>query len=59
MIKKIFSKIFYIVLIILSLTILLTVGLFYLNENFKYYDVIIGYILWKFIPFISTPINIP
>ena len=104
MIQKIFSKIFYIVLILLSLTILnwlwyqpnvgdldnqqdvylydisyilsqprdsqiiffvswfiliVTVLLFYLYDNFRYYDVIIGYVIWKMIPFISSPINIP
>lgn len=104
MIQKIFSKIVYIVLILLSLTILnflwyqpnvgdlynqqdiylydisyilsqprdsqiiffvswfiliVTVLLFYLYDNFRYYDVIIGYVIWKMIPFISSPINIP
>ena len=28
-------------------------------DDFRYYDIIIGYILWKIIPFVSTPINIP
>ena len=104
MIQKIFSKIFYIVLIILSLTILnllwyqpnvgdlynkqdvylydisyilrqpwdsqiilflswfiliVTVILFYLYDSFRYYDLIIGYVIWKMIPFNSVPINIP
>ena len=104
MITKLFAKIVYIVLILLSLTILnflwyqpnvgdlynqqdiylydisyilsqprdsqiiffvswfiliVTVLLFYLYDNFRYYDVIIGYVIWKMIPFISTPINIP
>lgn len=104
MITKLFAKIVYIVLILLSLTILnflwyqpnvgdlynqqdiylydisyilsqprdsqiiffvswfiliVTVLLFYLYDNFRYYDVIIGYVIWKMIPFISSPINIP
>ena len=41
------------------LILVLTVILFYLYDNFRYYDVIIGYLLWKMIPFISVPINIP
>ena len=104
MITKLFAKIVYIVLILLSLTILnflwyqpnvgdlynqqdiylydisyilsqprdsqiiffvswfiliVTVLLFYLYDNFRYYYVIIGYVIWKMIPFISSPINIP
>ena len=104
MITKLFAKIVYIVLILLSLTILnflwyqpnvgdlynqqdiylydisyilnepldaqiifflswliliVTVILFYICNDFRYYDIIIGYILWKMIPFVSTPINIP
>ena len=39
--------------------LVLTVILFYLYDNFRYYDIIIGYLLWKMIPFISVPINIP
>ena len=33
--------------------------LFYLYNDFRYYDIIVGYIIYKFIPFISSPINIP
>ena len=33
--------------------------LFYLYNDFRYYDIIVGYIIYKFIPFISTPRNIP
>jgi hypothetical protein len=32
--------------------------LFYVDSNFRYYDVILGYLIWKMIPFISSPINI-
>ena len=40
--------------------ILFTTGvLFYLYNDFRYYDIIIGYIIYKFTPFISSPINIP
>ena len=39
--------------------LILTIILFYIYESFRYYDIIIGYILWKMIPFVSTPINIP
>ena len=39
--------------------LILTVILFYIYESFRYYDIIIGYILWKMIPFVSSPINIP
>jgi len=43
-----------------SLSIVIATGiLFWVDSYFKYYDVIIGYLLWKMIPFISSPINIP
>ena len=35
------------------------IGRLYIYDDFRYYDIIIGYILWKMIPFVSTPINIP
>ena len=41
------------------LILIVTVILFYICNDFRYYDIIIGYILWKMIPFVSSPINIP
>mgnify|MGYP001443867868 CR=1 FL=1 len=37
----------------------ITVFLFYIRNDFRYYDIILGYIIYKFIPYISAPINIP
>lgn len=49
----------HIILLSIWIILLITVGLFYLCNDFRYYDLIIGYIIYKCIPFISDPINIP
>ena len=54
--KSLDDKIIY---FIIWLILIITILLFYIYDDFRYYDIIIGYILWKMIPFVSIPINIP
>ena len=54
--KPIEDKLFYFVIWFI---LLLTIVFFYIRDNFRYYDFIIGYMIWKMIPFVSIPRNIP
>ena len=36
-----------------------SVYLFITQKNFKIHSVILGYVLWCFIPFVSTSVNLP
>ena len=36
-----------------------SVYLFFTQDNFKIHSLILGYLIWMFIPFVSTSINLP
>jgi hypothetical protein len=48
-----------IILIVLLFFLGLSVYLFFKKDNFKIHSLVLGYIIWMFIPFASTPINLP
>ena len=49
------NLLYFVVLIFIGVS----VYLFFTQNNFKIHSLILGYIIWCFIPFVSAPINIP